>query len=236
MTGTALGLIETVGLTAAVEAADAAAKAADVRVVGYEVARGGLVTVKVVGQVAAVQAAVGAGAAAAARVGTVRAVHVIPRPASGLESMVRSPDNVPPPPEGRPSPPAPRTEEPAVPEDRGEPREKPEAAAPETPDLGEEVALLDTGGTEPEEAAAAEAEEVTVAEPREAAAAEVGGLEEHEVTGVVVPPEDAGGLPGPEDYAPYPAAGEPSCNICGDPACPRRKGEPRLKCLHYRAE
>ena len=220
MTGTALGLIETVGLTAAVEAADAAAKAADVQVVGYEVARGGLVTVKVIGQVAAVQAAVGAGAAAAARVGTVRAVHVIPRPASGLEFMVQSPDNVPPPPEGRPSPPAPPTEEPAVPEDRGEPREKPGAAAPETPDVGEEAAPLDAGG----------------AEPDEAAAAEVGGPEEHEVTGVVVPPEGTGGLPGPEDYAPYPAAGEPSCNICGDPACPRRKGEPRSKCLHHRPE
>ncbi|MGQ9533487.1 MAG: BMC domain-containing protein, partial [Desulfotomaculales bacterium] len=129
MTGTALGLIETVGLTAAVEAADAATKAADVRLVGYEVARGGLVTVKVVGQVAAVQAAVGAGAAAAARVGTVRAVHVIPRPASGLEFMVQSPDNVPP-------PPAPQAGEPAAPE---EPGEKPEAAAPETPDVREEV-------------------------------------------------------------------------------------------------
>ncbi len=229
MTGAALGLIETLGLTAAVEAADAAAKAADVNLVGYEVARGGLVTVKVVGQVAAVQAAVGAGAAAAARVGTVRAVHVIPRPASGLEFMVQSPDNVPP-------PPAPRTEEVAVPEDRGEPREKPEAAAPETPDVGEGVAFLDAGGAEPDEAAAAEAGEVTVAEPWEAAAAEVGGPEEHEVTGVRVRPENAGGVPEVEGYAPYPAAGEPSCNLCGDPACPRRKGEPRSRCIHHNVE
>ncbi|MGQ9533000.1 MAG: hypothetical protein ACUVTQ_09385, partial [Desulfotomaculales bacterium] len=78
--------------------------------------------------------------------------------------------------------------------------------------------------------------EVAVAEPEEVAAPEVGGLEEREVTGAVVPPEDTGGVPEAEDYAPYPAAGEPSCNICGDPACPRRKGEPRSKCIHYRAE
>jgi microcompartment protein CcmL/EutN len=75
-----LGLIETVGWVPAVEAADAGTKAADVRLLGFERAGRGLVTIKFQGDVAAVQAAVSAGAAAAGRVGRVVSVHVIPRP------------------------------------------------------------------------------------------------------------------------------------------------------------
>jgi len=80
MKNNSLGLIETWGLVPAIEAADAASKAARVSLLGYELARAGLVTVKVVGDVAAVQAAVSAGAAAAAKMGKVVSVHVIPRP------------------------------------------------------------------------------------------------------------------------------------------------------------
>jgi ethanolamine utilization protein EutM len=75
-----LGLIETLGLVAAIEAADAGSKAANVTFRGYERARAGLITVVFLGDVAAVQAAVTAGSAAAKRVGTVVSVHVIARP------------------------------------------------------------------------------------------------------------------------------------------------------------
>ena len=75
-----LGLIETRGFIPAIEAADAGTKAADVILIGYEITKVALVTVKFRGDVAAVQAAVSAGAAAARKVGTVVAVHVIPRP------------------------------------------------------------------------------------------------------------------------------------------------------------
>ena len=75
-----LGLIETVGLVAAIEAADAGTKAARVIFRGYERARAGLITVVFVGDVAAVRAAVTAGEVAAKRVGTVVSTHVIPRP------------------------------------------------------------------------------------------------------------------------------------------------------------
>ena len=68
------------GLVAMIEAADAMVKAANVRLVGYEKVDAGLVTAIVRGEVGAVRAAVDAGAAAARRVGTVTAVHVIPRP------------------------------------------------------------------------------------------------------------------------------------------------------------
>lgn len=76
----ALGLIETRGLVAAIEAADASVKAANVELLGYELVTGGLVTIQVVGDVGAVKAATDAGAAAAARVGELVSAHVIPRP------------------------------------------------------------------------------------------------------------------------------------------------------------
>lgn len=76
----ALGMVECFGLVAMIEAADAMVKSANVRLVGYERIDAGLVTAIVRGEVGAVKAAVDAGAAAARRVGTVTAVHVIPRP------------------------------------------------------------------------------------------------------------------------------------------------------------
>ena len=74
-----LGLIETMGYTAAIEAADAATKSANVVLLGYEITRAGVVTVKFLGDVGAVKAAVAAGTAAAEKVGTLFASHVIPR-------------------------------------------------------------------------------------------------------------------------------------------------------------
>jgi len=85
--GTALGLVETRGLVAAIEAADAMAKAAAVTLVPYEQTVAALITVQVVGEVAAVQAAVDAGKRAAERVGEVVAVHVIPRPDDAVQIM-----------------------------------------------------------------------------------------------------------------------------------------------------
>lgn len=76
----ALGLLETLGLVAAVEAADAMLKAADVRLLRQQRTVPGLVTHVVTGETAAVRSAVDAGAAAAERVGRVAARHVIPRP------------------------------------------------------------------------------------------------------------------------------------------------------------
>ena len=86
----ALGLIETYGLVAAIEAADVALKTAAVELVNYEKVTGGLLTVAVTGEVAAVQAAVAAGSAAAAKVGELVSRHVIPRPLADMEIMLRS--------------------------------------------------------------------------------------------------------------------------------------------------
>lgn len=84
----ALGLIETRGLIAAVEAADAMVKAARVTLVGQERIGGGYVTVMVRGDVGAVQAATDAGAAAAGRVGDLVSAHVIPRPHAEVEGVL----------------------------------------------------------------------------------------------------------------------------------------------------
>ena len=88
MTQEALGMIETRGLTAMIEAADAMAKAANVVLVGSEKIGSGLVTVMVRGDAGAVKAATDAGAAAAAKVGEVVSVHVIPRPHSDTEMLI----------------------------------------------------------------------------------------------------------------------------------------------------
>ena len=84
----ALGMVETKGLTAAIEAADAMVKSANVLLVGYERIGSGLVTVIVRGDVGAVKAATDAGAAAARHVGEVKAVHVIPRPHTDVEKIL----------------------------------------------------------------------------------------------------------------------------------------------------
>ena len=84
----ALGMIETKGLVASIEAADAMVKAANVTLIGKVHVGGGLVTVMVRGDVGAVKAATDAGAAAAERVGELISVHVIPRPHNEVEFIL----------------------------------------------------------------------------------------------------------------------------------------------------
>jgi len=84
----ALGLVETKGLIAAIEAADAMVKTANVTLLGKERTDPALITIKIVGETAAVRAAVDAGAAAAQKVGELVSKHVIPRPAEGMEMLV----------------------------------------------------------------------------------------------------------------------------------------------------
>ena len=84
----ALGMIETKGLTALIEASDAMMKSANVTFLGWQKIGSGLVTAMVVGDVAAVKAAVDAGAAAAGRIGEVIGVQVIPRPHEDLGAVL----------------------------------------------------------------------------------------------------------------------------------------------------
>ena len=88
MTQEALGMVETRGLTASIEAADQMCKAANVALVGTEKIGSGLVTVMVRGDVGAVKSAVEAGSAAASRLGELVATHVIPRPHNDVEKIL----------------------------------------------------------------------------------------------------------------------------------------------------
>jgi ethanolamine utilization protein EutM len=88
MANNSLGLIETRGYIAAIEAADACVKAANVNIVGQRSIGGGLVTVIIQGDIGAVKAATDAGAGAASQVGEVVAVHVIARPHEDTEKML----------------------------------------------------------------------------------------------------------------------------------------------------
>jgi len=86
----ALGLIETRGFVAAIEAADAMVKAANVKLIGREKSGSGLVAMMVRGDVGAVKAATEAGAEAARRVGELVSVHVIPRPHTDVEELLNN--------------------------------------------------------------------------------------------------------------------------------------------------
>ena len=92
MTQEALGMVETRGLVAAIEAADSMLKAANVTLIGTEKIGSGLVSVMVRGDVGAVKAAVEAGGANAGRLGELVAVHVIPRPHADVEKILPSLD------------------------------------------------------------------------------------------------------------------------------------------------
>lgn len=86
--GEALGLVETLGMVPALEAADKMLKAADVELISYENVGSTLVTIMVKGDVAAVRAAVEAGAAAASAIGKLTAQNVMPRPIKGVGDIV----------------------------------------------------------------------------------------------------------------------------------------------------
>jgi ethanolamine utilization protein EutM len=180
MVKNALGLIEVIGLAAGVEAADAAVKAANVTLLGYELTKGGgMVVVKLVGDVGAVKAAVDSAAAAAAKGSKVYATHVIPRPHSELGGMIETKDTV-----GMSAP----------------------AKPTETPSVSQPISIQQEA-VEP----LVQAEEAAETPAQDA---------------------DSGQslLPVSTDE---PKRGAYTCNLCGDPHCPRKKGDPKVTCIHY---
>lgn len=213
MKARALGLIETVGLTAAIEAADTAVKAASVTLLGYELTRGGgLVTVKIEGDVGAVKASVNAAAAAAGKVGQVWAKHVIARPHEESVPLVRSPETVGLGPEqistallqGETQTPARGSGLPArQPADSQQKAEK-------------------TAGSPVEEA------DEPAAWMQDDKSADAGDAQGNEINEVI---EGQVAVESQE-----PVDGMEVCNLCGDPVCPRRKGELRSLCIHYGKE
>lgn len=165
----ALGVIEAVGLPAAIASADAALKAANVALIGYELSRGpgGNVTVKLSGNIGAIQAAVAAGCAAAEKVGRVAGKLIIPRPHNDLEQIIMSPDTV----------------------------------------FAVDVNEKNTVNNDVKDSESANQKEVITEADNETTQEEV-------------------------KIEKVPAQSQPTCNLCGDPACPRYKGEPHGLCIH----
>lgn len=220
---TALGLVETAGLTAAIEFADAALKAANVKLLGYELTNGlGWVTVKITGDVAAVQAAVNAGTAAASRVGRVVSQKVIPRPHQELEKLIDTPATV----NAEKSKPVadktsqgpPNHEEPApIIETEGESDEN------QTPPVADGEAV-------PDEYPPASEDDVDEAQAELEPSDDIKG--ESEDSDQVEGNPSADNEPTAADEPEVPK--KATCNICNDPACPRVKGEPRTLCIHHK--
>lgn len=133
-----LGLIETEGLAAGIEAADAAVKSANVELIGYELTKGGgWTTIKVQGDVGAVKAAVDAARMAANKVTRTVSTRVIARPAAGINMLVHTPETVgdrPPEPPAPPAPPEP-PKGPIESEDTGCPVPPPAAEEPAEPEV-----------------------------------------------------------------------------------------------------
>lgn len=92
MKNKALGMIETYGYIGAIEAADVCVKAANVKLVGCELVKGGLVTIHIRGDVAAVKASIDAAKIAVMKVGKLISTHVIPRPSKDVERILPNPD------------------------------------------------------------------------------------------------------------------------------------------------
>lgn len=183
-----LGLIETVGLVAAVQAADAALKAANVELIGYELTNGGgMVLVKFSGDVGAVKMAVEAGSLAAKKVNKVVATHVIPRPHEQLSCVLTAKEIS---------------------------TSKVQVAAEVQTDLQveTEVAIDLQVATKIED------------EPLEESGEQLQiGQELQGETEIEVAVSSGQQGKNPVDL----------CNFCNDPACHRKKGDPKITCIHY---
>ena len=132
-----LGLIETQGLAAGIEAADAAVKSANVELVGYELTKGGgWTTIKILGDVGAVKAAVDAARIAAGKVSRVVSTRVIARPSMGLTGLIHNTDTVGDQPPEPPAPPAP-TDPPEPPKSPADVQSAEEGASGTTESLEE---------------------------------------------------------------------------------------------------
>ena len=179
----ALGMIETVGLAAAIEAADTGVKSANVKLLGYELTKGGgLVTVKFAGDVGAVKAAVEAGSIAAAKVNKIWSKLVIPRPHDEIEKLINSLETV------------------------GNFKET------------EKIENKDIGIKDDNEVKKVINEEVTEQikkETEKKTDKDSNGKVEEKINDVSLNKNV-----------------KDICNICGDPKCPRKKGEPRILCIH----
>ncbi|EGW35907.1 BMC domain-containing protein [Desulfosporosinus sp. OT] len=207
MVGKALGLIETVGLVAALEAADAALKAANIEFMGYELTNGGgMVLVRFSGNVGAIKMAVEAGSLAAGKVSKVVATHVIPRPHQQLSCVLTA-----------------KVQE--IPKEKAQVVTEMEtdlqlgAVAAEYVIDRQPVTNIEAEIPEEPEGPLLPSQELQEEMEKDLASIELdSGNNEFSVVAI-----GAQQVKTPAEL----------CNFCHDPACHRKKGDPKVNCIHY---
>ncbi|WP_411680783.1 BMC domain-containing protein [Clostridium thailandense] len=224
----ALGVIETVGMAAAIEAADSCVKSANVELIGYELTKGsGLVTIKIQGNVGAVKAAIEAAKTSASKVNKVYATLIIPRPAANLEGIIESDSTV------------------------GIDTQKNETVENNEEIVEEDSEKLNASNCDEFEEKFQEKKEDLICDDTT-----LTNLVEDEDLGQEVNKEDVDEEEFNDDKETSNEKeklqdeneddsqkeedslnGQESddvCNICHDPACPRKKGQPKTLCIHYK--
>ncbi len=220
MSKLSLGIIETVGLAAAIEAADTCVKSANVKLVGYELSKGsGMTVVKIVGDVGAVKAAISAAEMAASWVSAVVSCKVIARPSEQLGMMIENGETV-----GLEMPPC--EEETAEKAEEAEVIQETETVEivqkTEEAEVIEETKIVEEVEKIEETELTEETEEAEVIEDIET-------VEKVEETETIEEVESRVLESVSEEKK-----DEITCNICNDPLCPRKKGDLRRECIHYK--
>lgn len=210
MSQLAIGMIETMGLAAGIEAADICLKSANINLVGYEFARGsGMTVVKIEGNVGAVKAAISAATAALGKLGKVHAQMVIPRPSDSIDMLIRNESTV-----------GYETEKEEIPQVKQNeaPLDKEDDLNQEKADESEQKDETDEdiNNQDLDEEQIIEDENNEVTEQDEA-------TEESDENS-----DDTDQDSSEETSKSY------TCNICKDPKCPRQKGDLRIYCIHYK--
>ncbi len=211
MSECSLGIIETIGLAAAIEAADVCVKSANVTLVGYELTKGdGMTVVKIEGNVGAVKAAIQAAQISAARVNKVVSAKIIPRPSTQIDMLIKNVDTV-----GLTHKDRKLEEIKEVVESKENVIEL-ESTIP--------LNLVDSIDTVDE---IEEAVELDIIDS---------GIDSEKKEEVILPEKEAEKVEEVENIKIENAKKKDryTCNICKDPKCPRLKGELKSTCIHYK--
>lgn len=194
----ALGVIETVGMAAAIQAADTCVKSANVELIGYELSKGsGLVTIKIRGNVGAVKAAVDAAKISAAKINKVYASLIIPRPAENIDGIIESEETI------------------GIKSKEVEIKKS----------IEEENKLENIVDVEENIEDKVEDNDASLDSPRSPEA-----FQEEKVSNE----KEQGKESTHDDSLLNEQENSEVCNICHDPACTRKKGQPKTLCINYK--
>lgn len=243
----ALGLIEVIGMTTALEAADTCAKSSDIEIIGCEKITNGLVTVKIQGNVGAVKVAIDAARTSASRINTVVSTLIIPRPAEAILPIIRSKDMM-----GIRNHSSECREAAAAPKQKVKVIESCELQLKQQPNNSEEIeSLVTEGHTESEEQEVQNDRDLESGKDQgqglyhdlpskqdQSASIFKGDLDEQQLQEISSNQleKDTSNLLSQNAGVGSSGSGkirDKICNLCRDPQCPREKGQSNKLCLHY---